>query len=69
MFGNGYARSGLIVLPCGAGKTLVGVTACCTVKKRALILCAGELAVEQWRDEFKLWCNMDDKVGGNRLAT
>jgi len=26
MFGNGRARSGVIVLPCGAGKTLVGVT-------------------------------------------
>ena len=37
MFGNGRARSGLIVLPCGAGKSLVGVTACCTVRKRALV--------------------------------
>lgn len=25
MFGNGRARSGIIVLPCGAGKTLTGV--------------------------------------------
>jgi len=24
MFGNGRARSGIIVLPCGAGKSLVG---------------------------------------------
>ncbi|KAI5745882.1 hypothetical protein M8J76_015195 [Diaphorina citri] len=39
MFGNGRARSGVIVLPCGAGKSLVGVTACCTVRKRALVLC------------------------------
>lgn len=30
MFGNGRAMSGIIVLPCGAGKTLVGVTAACT---------------------------------------
>ena len=35
MFGNGRARSGLIVLPCGAGKSLVGVTACCTVRKKS----------------------------------
>lgn len=34
MFGNGRARSGVIVLPCGAGKTLVGVTAATTVRKR-----------------------------------
>ena len=36
MFGNGRARSGIIVLPCGAGKTLVGITAACTVKKAPL---------------------------------
>ena len=35
MFGNGRARSGVIVLPCGAGKTLVGVTAATTVRKRS----------------------------------
>ena len=39
MFGNGRARSGVIVLPCGAGKTLVGVTAACTIRKRCLVLC------------------------------
>jgi DNA excision repair protein ERCC-3 len=39
MFGNGRARSGIIVLPCGAGKTLVGVTSVCTINKRAIILC------------------------------
>lgn len=27
MFGSGRTRSGIIVLPCGAGKTLTGVTA------------------------------------------
>ena len=27
MFGNGRARSGIIVLPCGAGKTLTGESA------------------------------------------
>jgi DNA excision repair protein ERCC-3 len=33
------ARSGIIVLPCGAGKTLVGITAACTIKKSCLVLC------------------------------
>lgn len=33
IFGNGRARSGVIVLPCGAGKSFVGVTAACTLKK------------------------------------
>jgi len=28
MFGNGRARSGIIVLPCGAGKSLTGAASC-----------------------------------------
>jgi hypothetical protein len=38
------ARSGIIVLPCGAGKTLVGITAACTVKKSVLVLCTSSCA-------------------------
>ncbi|CAD5112992.1 DgyrCDS2195 [Dimorphilus gyrociliatus] len=62
MFGNGRARSGIIVLPCGAGKTLVGVTAACTVKKRCLVLCTSGVAVEQWRSQFLMWSTVDDKL-------
>ncbi|KAJ3140914.1 hypothetical protein HK100_008278 [Physocladia obscura] len=60
MFGNGRARSGIIVLPCGAGKTLVGVTAACTIKKRVLVLCTSAVSVEQWAREFKSWANVKD---------
>ncbi|KAI4292252.1 DNA excision repair protein ERCC-3 [Pancytospora philotis] len=49
MFSNGRARSGIIVLPCGSGKTLVGITAISTIKKSALILCTSAVSVEQWR--------------------
>ena len=62
MFGNGRARSGIIVLPCGAGKTLVGVTAACTVNKRALILCNSGVSVEQWKTQFKMWSTADDNT-------
>lgn len=62
MFGNGRARSGVIVLPCGAGKSLVGVTACCTVRKRALILCNSGVSVEQWKQQFKMWSSADDSM-------
>ncbi|KAL7671211.1 hypothetical protein ACOME3_006115 [Neoechinorhynchus agilis] len=34
MLSGSRARSGIIVLPCGAGKTLVGVAAACTINKR-----------------------------------
>jgi DNA excision repair protein ERCC-3 len=60
MFGNGRARSGIIVLPCGAGKTLVGITAVCTVKKNTLVLCTSAVAVEQWRQQFKYFTNIRD---------
>jgi len=61
MFGNGRARSGVIVLPCGAGKTLVGVTAACTIKKRVLVLCTSMVAVEQWKYQFQLWSDIDPR--------
>jgi len=48
MFGNGRARSGIIVLPCGAGKTLTGITAMSTIKKSCIIFCINAVGVEQW---------------------
>ncbi|KAH9387733.1 TFIIH basal transcription factor complex helicase XPB subunit [Tyrophagus putrescentiae] len=52
--------TGVIVLPCGAGKFLVGVTACC------LVLCNSSVSVEQWRMQFKLWSTADDSVPPTR---
>ena len=64
MFGGGSsggrARSGIIVLPTGAGKTLVGITAACTVKKSTLVLCTNALSVEQWSNEFKKWSTIHE---------
>ncbi|KAF2841369.1 DNA repair helicase rad25 [Patellaria atrata CBS 101060] len=65
MFGNGRARSGIIVLPCGAGKTLVGITAACTIKKGVIVLCTSSMSVVQWRGEFLKWSN----VNPNDVAT
>uniref|UniRef100_A0A665WAS1 General transcription and DNA repair factor IIH helicase/translocase subunit XPB n=1 Tax=Echeneis naucrates TaxID=173247 RepID=A0A665WAS1_ECHNA len=62
MFGNGRARSGVIVLPCGAGKSLVGVTAACTVRKRCLVLGNSSVSVEQWKAQFKMWSTIDDSL-------
>ncbi|KAH7135058.1 P-loop containing nucleoside triphosphate hydrolase protein [Dendryphion nanum] len=59
MFSNSRARSGIIVLPCGAGKTLVGITAACGVKKSCLVLCTSAMSVVQWRAEFIKWSNID----------
>ena len=59
MFSNSRARSGIIVLPCGAGKTLVGITAACGVKKSAIVLCTSAMSVVQWRAEFIKWSNIN----------
>lgn len=52
MFSNSRARSGIIVLPCGAGKTLTGITAACTIKKSTLVVCTGQVSAQQWKKEF-----------------
>jgi DNA excision repair protein ERCC-3 len=63
MFGNGRARSGIIVLPCGAGKTLTGVTAAQTIKKSCVALCTNAVSVLQWKYQFQLWTNIpDDRI-------
>lgn len=59
MFGNGRAKSGIIVLPCGAGKTLVGITAACTIKKSVVVLATSSMSVVQWRQEFIKWTNIN----------
>lgn len=61
-FGRGRARSGVIVLPCGAGKTLTGIAAACTIRKRTLVLCKREVAVEQWVSEFERWSSVKPRV-------
>ncbi|XP_042393456.1 general transcription and DNA repair factor IIH helicase subunit XPB1-like isoform X2 [Zingiber officinale] len=55
MFSNGRARSGIIVLPCGAGKSLVGVSAACSIKKSCLCLATNAVSVDQWAFQFTLW--------------
>jgi DNA excision repair protein ERCC-3 len=63
MFGNGRARSGIIVLPCGAGKTLTGVTASQTIKKSCVCLCTNAVSVLQWKFQFQLWTGLpDDRI-------
>lgn len=63
MFGNGRARSGIIVLPCGAGKSLVGVSAATRIRKSCLCLATNAVSVDQWAFQFKLWSTIrDDQI-------
>lgn len=61
-------RSGIIVLPCGAGKSLVGVAAAMRVKKSCLCLCTSSVSVDQWRHQFLLWTNLQVGRGAARVG-
>jgi DNA excision repair protein ERCC-3 len=50
--GDVRGGSGVIVLPCGAGKTIVGITAMAKLNKSTLVLTTSTTAVEQWRREI-----------------
>lgn len=56
------ARSGIIVLPCGAGKTLVGITAACTIRKSCIVLCTSGVSVMQWKQQFLQWSTIKDSA-------
>ncbi|MDQ0188553.1 helicase-associated domain-containing protein [Alicyclobacillus cycloheptanicus] len=45
-------ESGVVVLPCGAGKTLVGIAVLAQLKMQALILTPSFSSAAQWRNEL-----------------
>ncbi|MCP4137764.1 MAG: DEAD/DEAH box helicase [bacterium] len=44
--------SGIIVLPCGAGKTIVGIGVLALLKTATLILVTNTVALRQWKEEL-----------------
>ncbi|HUR26781.1 MAG TPA: DNA repair helicase XPB, partial [Planctomycetota bacterium] len=50
--GTVLGGSGVIVLPCGAGKTVVGLEVMSLVGEKTLILTTNTVAVHQWREEI-----------------
>ena len=58
--GTQTAHSGVIVLPCGAGKTLTGIAAAALLQPSfVLVVCINALSVVQWRNEFLRWTTLD----------
>jgi DNA excision repair protein ERCC-3 len=51
---EGFASggSGVVVLPCGAGKTIVGAAAMSRIQATTLILVTNTVSARQWRDEL-----------------
>lgn len=58
MFNKGRARSGVIVLPCGSGKTIVGISATSIIKKTTLVVCNSSVSVDQWRRQYIKWTSI-----------
>ncbi len=50
--GSVAGGNGVVVLPCGAGKTVVGIAAMNLVGTKTLILTTNTVAVRQWREEI-----------------
>jgi DNA excision repair protein ERCC-3 len=50
--GTVLGGSGVVVLPCGAGKTVVGMAVMNLIGTKTLILTTNTVAVRQWRDEL-----------------
>lgn len=50
--GRVQGGSGVIVLPCGAGKTMVGMAAMIAVQENTLVLTSSLTSVRQWRREL-----------------
>jgi DNA excision repair protein ERCC-3 len=56
--------SGVVVLPCGSGKTLVGAAAMGELDTSTLILVTNTVAGRQWRDELLARTNLTaDQIG------
>jgi DNA excision repair protein ERCC-3 len=50
--GSNRGGSGIVVLPCGAGKTMVGIGAIHALQTETLVLTTNTVALRQWRDEI-----------------
>ena len=59
-----HGGSGVVVLPCGAGKTIVGAAAMSMAKATTLILVTSTVSARQWRDELIRRTSLtDDEIG------
>jgi DNA excision repair protein ERCC-3 len=59
-----HGGSGVVVLPCGAGKTLVGAAAMARAKATTLILVTNTVSARQWKDELVRRTSLtEDEIG------
>lgn len=59
-----FGGSGVVVLPCGAGKTIVGAAAMAKAKATTLILVTNTVSARQWREELLNRTSLtEDEIG------
>ena len=59
-----HGGSGVVVLPCGAGKTLVGAAAMAQAQATTLILVTNTVSARQWKDELVRRTSLtEDEIG------
>ncbi|QGH68532.1 DNA repair helicase XPB [Pseudactinotalea sp. HY158] len=59
-----HGGSGVVVLPCGAGKTIVGAAAMARAEATTLILVTNTVSARQWRDELLRRTTLtEDEIG------
>ncbi|WP_146824278.1 DEAD/DEAH box helicase family protein [Alicyclobacillus suci] len=56
--------AGVVVLPCGAGKTVVGVASLAKLRCSGLVLVPNEASASQWLQHFLNWTNLDESQVG-----
>jgi DNA excision repair protein ERCC-3 len=61
------ASSGLVVLPCGAGKTLIGIGATVALGQQTLVLCPNTIAVQQWLAAYRTLTTIGEGASGEYM--
>jgi DNA excision repair protein ERCC-3 len=64
-----HGGSGVVVLPCGAGKTLVGAAAMATAKATTLILVTNTVSARQWKHELVKRTSLTEEEIGEYSGT
>ncbi len=62
--GRAIGGSGIICLPCGSGKTIIGLAAIARISSQTLIVTTNNISVHQWQDELLAKTNVTPEMIG-----
>jgi len=67
--GKNTGGSGIIVLPCGAGKTIIGLGVITAIANHTLIITTNNISVKQWINELLQKTNITEEYVGQYTGT